>query len=514
MSFASGSLVHARGREWVVLPGSTPELTLVRPLGGSEDEATGILTSLETIHAASFSLPDPNDLGDFQSCKLLRDSLRLGFRSSAGPFRSFGQINIEPRPYQLVPLLVALKLDPVRLLIADGVGIGKTIEALMICRELLDRGEIRSLAVLCPPHLAEQWQREMREKFNIEAELVLASTVKRLTRDLGFNESLFLRYQFTIVSTDFVKSERNRNDFLRDAPEMVIVDEAHTCAEAGEGARHQRHRLLKELVQDPSRHCILVTATPHSGNEFAFRSLLSLLNREFANLPDDLTGSLHEHDRRKLAAHLVQRRRADIRDYLDESTPFPEAEQTEAAYALGPEYKKLVDKALRYARHTVADTNETNRFRQRVRWWSVLALLRALASSPAAAAATLRNRADLADDTTEAEVDHLGRQCVFDLVDEASESNDVTPAADWTREGDESDRGKLLTMAREAEALCGEGDKKMSKAMGLVKAFLQDGYSPIVFCRFIHTADYLAEGLRKLPGERRRCGFGDRGAFS
>jgi hypothetical protein len=501
MSFASGSLVHARGREWVVLPGSTSELILVRPLGGSEDEATGILTSLETVHSASFSLPDPNDLGDFRSCKLLRDSLRLGFRSSAGPFRSFGQINIEPRPYQLVPLLVALKLDPVRLLIADGVGIGKTIEALMICRELLDRGEIRSLAVLCPPHLAEQWQREMRQKFNIEAELVLASTVKRLTRDLGFNESLFLRYQFTIVSTDFIKSERNRNDFLRDAPEMVIVDEAHTCAEAGEGARHQRHRLLKELVQDESRHCVLVTATPHSGNEFAFRSLLSLLNGEFANLPDDLTGAHHEADRRKLAAHLVQRRRADIRDYLDESTPFPEAEQTEAAYRLGPEYKNLIDKALRYARQTVADTNETNPFRRRVRWWSVLALLRALASSPAAAAATLRNRADLADDTTEAEVDHLGRQCVFDLVDEATESNDVTPAADWTREGNESDRGKLLAMAREAETLCGEGDKKMIKAVALVKAFLQDGYSPIVFCRFIHTADYLAEELRKLLGK-------------
>src|ERR1700736_3802229 len=246
MNFASGSLVDARGREWVVLPGSTAELTLVRPLGGAEDESTGILTSLETVRPASFSLPDLNDLGDFQSCKLLRDSLRFGFRSSAGPFRSFGQINVEPRAYQLVPLLVALKLDPVRLLIADGVGIGKTIEALMIVRELIDRGEISSLAVLCPPHLAEQWQKEMRDKFNIEAELVLPSTVKRLNRDIGFNESLFLRYRFTIISTDFVKSERNRNDFLRDAPELVIVDEAHTCAEAVAGARQQRYRLLKD----------------------------------------------------------------------------------------------------------------------------------------------------------------------------------------------------------------------------------------------------------------------------
>ena len=501
MSFASGSLVHARGREWVVLPGSTSDLTLVRPLGGSEEEVTGILTSIETVRSASFSFPDPGDLGDFQSCKLLRDSLRLGFRSSAGPFRSFGQINIEPRPYQLVPLLVALKLDPIRLLIADGVGIGKTIEALMIARELLDRGEVRSLAVLCPPHLAEQWQEEMRKNFNIEAELVLASTVKRLTRDLGFNESLFLHHPFTIVSTDFVKSERNRNDFLRDAPELLVVDEAHNCAEAGEGARHQRYRLLKDLVQDASRHCILVTATPHSGNEFAFRSLLSLLDREFANLPEDLTGAHNEVIRRKLATHLVQRRRADIRDYLDETTPFPEAEQTEATYALTPEYKRLIEKALRYARQTVSDKNETNRFRQRVRWWSVLALLRSLASSPAAAAATLQNRADLADETPEAEIDEIGRQSIFDLIGEATESDDVPPSGDWTREGDENDRARLLAMAREAEMLRGGSDKKMIKAVTLVKAFLKDGYSPIVFCRFIPTADYLADELRKSLGK-------------
>ncbi len=73
---------------------------------------------------------------------------------------------MEPRPYQLVPLLMALKLDPVRLLIVDDVGIGKTIEACLIARELIDRGEVERLAVLCPPQLAEQWQTELEEKFH------------------------------------------------------------------------------------------------------------------------------------------------------------------------------------------------------------------------------------------------------------------------------------------------------------------------------------------------------------
>ena len=81
--------------------------------------------------------------------QMLRDAARLSTRAAAGPFRSFGRIAVEPRPYQLVPLMMALKLDPVRLLIADDVGIGKTIEAAVIARELLDRGEIKRMAVLC-----------------------------------------------------------------------------------------------------------------------------------------------------------------------------------------------------------------------------------------------------------------------------------------------------------------------------------------------------------------------------
>ena len=138
MTFAVGSLVRARGREWVVLPDSGADLLMLRPLGGADDEVTGIYLPLESVEPARFDLPDPTDVGDFRSARLLRDAVRLGFRASAGPFRSFARIAVEPRPYQLVPLLMALRLDPVRLLVADDVGIGKTIEAAVIARELLD----------------------------------------------------------------------------------------------------------------------------------------------------------------------------------------------------------------------------------------------------------------------------------------------------------------------------------------------------------------------------------------
>jgi hypothetical protein len=222
-----------------------------------------------------------------------------------------------------------------------------------------------------------------------------------LERGLPLGQSLFEHHPFVIVSLDFIKSDRRRDEFLRTCPELVIVDEAHTCAWSGEGrsTRHQRHQLVSGLTTDPNRHIILVTATPHSGKEDAFRSLLALLNPDFAALPADLTGPTNEVHRRRLAAQFVQRRRADIRHFLQADTPFPDREEKEQTYRLTDDYRKLFDRVLEYAREVVT---ESNGHRQRVQWWSVLALLRALASSPAAAAATLRTRAATLDtETTE-----------------------------------------------------------------------------------------------------------------
>jgi superfamily II DNA or RNA helicase len=503
MTFASGALVRARGREWVVLPESNDEFLLLRPLGGTEEEIAGVHLALEKVEPATFGLPDPTLVGDYRSAKLLRSAVRLGFRSSAGPFRSFGNLAVEPRPYQIVPLLVALKLDPVRVLIADDVGIGKTIEASLIARELIDRGEVQRLAVLCPPPLAEQWQGELASKFNIKAELVLPGTAARLERGTSLGQSLFDRYPYVIVSTDYIKSDRRREEFLRTCPELVIVDEAHTCAfgQAGRG-RHQRFQLISGLAQNPKRHMILVTATPHSGNEEAFRSLLTFLDPSFAELPDDLSGPEKLQHRRRLAEHFIQRRRADIRAYLDAETKFPDREEKEESYRLTPEYKSLFERALAYARESILDESG-KQYRQRVRWWSALALLRSLASSPAAAAATLRNRALGADVEEPTEVDALGRRAVMDMVeDEASEGTDVAPGSDISEltQDAPSNHRRLLDMARQAEALKGDKDAKLVKASQLIKTLVADGFSPIVFCRFIPTAEYLAEELRqRLP---------------
>ncbi|MCW5863511.1 MAG: DEAD/DEAH box helicase [Anaerolineae bacterium] len=500
MQYAVGSLVKARGREWVVLPESTDDFLILRPLGGTDQEIAGIHVALEAgdIGPATFDYPDPARVGDFRSGRLLRDAVRLGFRSSAGPFRSFARLNVEPRPYQLAPLLMALQLDPVRLLIADDVGIGKTVEAGLVARELLDRGEVRRLAVLCPPHLAEQWQKELADKFNIQAELVLSSTVGRLERHTAVGQSLFDLYPFVIVSTEYIKSSRRRDDFIRACPELVIVDEAHGVAFAKDrrSGRHLRHQLVRALSDDPTRHLLLVTATPHSGDEGAFRSLLALLRPEFDRLPADLTGEANEKHRREVARHLIQRRRADIREYM-EQTVFPAREEAEETYSLSPDYLRLFNTVLEYAHERILDTTGSRQV-QRVRWWSALALLRSLASSPAAAAATLRSRSGTADAATAEDADELGERTVLDLEDaESSEFIDVPPGGQEGEDAPRPQRERLLDYARRADRLAGpDQDLKLRKAIALVRRLLDDGFQPILFCRFIPTAEYVADHLR------------------
>ena len=180
--YAPGALVSARGRDWVVLPPEEPNVIRLRPVDGVDTEAIGIYGKLEpgAVEPSTYSPPDPAKAGDFTGGLLLRDALRLSLRSGAGPFRSMGKLSVAPRPYQFVPLIMALKQNTVRLLIADDVGVGKTIEAGMIARELLDRGVIRRIGVICAPHLCEQWEEELRTKFNIETAVIQSSKIGRL----------------------------------------------------------------------------------------------------------------------------------------------------------------------------------------------------------------------------------------------------------------------------------------------------------------------------------------------
>lgn len=501
-SFAPGALVRARGRDWVVIPADGDGIVRLRPVDGTDDEAMGIVASLEpsAVEQAHYSLPDPAVAGDFAGALLLRDAVRLSLRSGAGPFRSIGRLSVTPRPYQFVPLIMALRQDPVRMLIADDVGVGKTIEAGMIARELLDRGAVRRIAVVCAPHLCEQWEQELREKFNIEAQVVQPSRIAQLERGLPRGDlSIFRYYRHLVVSIDFIKTHRYRRIFLDNVADLVIVDEAHTAARPrGDRGRsqHQRYELLRQLAGIPGKHLILATATPHSGIEESFRSLLGLLDPSF-DVPED-----RELPRTELVPHVVQRRRADLERWLGAETPFPLRQSLERTYSMSPAYQALFEDVRAYCSESVMATTGLRAQQQRVRYWAAIAILRCVLSSPAAAEAMLKNRAS--DDPTgraEDDAEDIFSAQVLDSDDE-EEAPDYTPTAPLQEAAEtltDAEWRRLDRFLKTARALAGvEHDRKLAELHATIRDLLTEGHSPIVYCRFIATANYVAEQLQKL----------------
>ena len=257
-------------------------------LSGTEGDRIVVLPELEPTPPTltTFVPPDPDVTGTSAEAALLVDALRLALRRGAGPFRSAGRIAFQPRAYQLVHLIMTLRQEKVRLLIADDVGLGKTIEAGLTLREMMDRGEVTRAAILCPPHLVEQWVEELVLKFDLYATAVPAATAPRLERGLPINESLFEVHTLTVISLDYIKTDSRRSDFRRKCPPFVIVDEAHACVGAFGTARSsatQRYRLLADLAEDVGRHIVLLTAAPHSGDTDAFNNLVGLINSSFTS---------------------------------------------------------------------------------------------------------------------------------------------------------------------------------------------------------------------------------------
>ena len=519
-TYTPGSIVACRDRQWIVLPSDLEDIIRLRPLSGTEAETCGIFIDLEDefnkINSAKFPLPDWQNIQDHTAGKLLLNAAKLSLRNGANSFRCLGRLSVTPRPYQIVPLLMALRLETIRLLIADDVGIGKTIEAGLIAREMLDRGEIKRLGILCPPALCDQWQKELKQKFNIDAVVIRSGTVAKLERNLPSNSShIFSYYPHVIVSLDYAKSDRRRSSFLAHCPDLVIVDEAHTASNrksASPGVspgvydgrdetgttKQQRYQLVKQISEKQDRHLVLLTATPHSGISQSFLSLLGLINPEFADLDLD---NLPEPQRKELARHFVQRRRADVRQWMDKETPFPERESLESAYQLSPEYRKLFEQVYNLARGLIKEENNSLSYAQkRGRYWSALAIIRCVMSSPAAAVATLsRQLGKIKTTEVVGELDEeLSATYVYDET-ETEKAIDINPTSvieQVQQTYSESQKRKLREFVKQAEQLKGKQDIKLQQVIGLVRDLLEEGYKPIIWCRYIATANYVAEVLK------------------
>jgi len=348
-----GQVVRCRDRIWAVNavePSSLPPDVVAgtRPhhlvqMASLEDDGFGdeltVLWELEpgtrVIPHQELPRPDLGHLDPPERLDAFLDAVRWGAVATAdakalqAPFRS--GITIED--YQLDPVVRALAMPRANLLIADDVGLGKTIEAGLVVQELLLRHRARTVLVVCPAGLCVKWQEEMRDRFGLEFRIVNTDAVRQLRRDRGVGANAFTSFPRLIVSIDWLKDTRAQSlldevltgvDHRRTPRtfDLLIVDEVHSAAPSGRG-RYAVDSLRTKAIQRLAPHCehrLFLSATPHNGYRESFTALLELLDpQRFARGVDPSP--------EQLARVLVRRLKRELRDELppnpDGSPRFP-----------------------------------------------------------------------------------------------------------------------------------------------------------------------------------------------
>jgi superfamily II DNA or RNA helicase len=301
MEVSVGIKVSARGLEW--------DVTEVESLGPQQRVRLscrdGDLAGLEwevLYPAEALSIvqtdPRPDEAGPLDAWRRYHIA-RLLERIPGVPAPP-GRIAIEA--YQRVPLLRALDMVRPRLLLADGVGLGKTIQAGLIAAELLVRRRAHRILIVCPPGpLLRQWQQEMHIRFGLNfIPIVDAPSLREARRGLELGGNPFDATALCLTSIDFAKSDRVLAELERVAWDLVIIDEAHHCV----GDENQRRRLA-EVLADKSDGLLLLTATPHDGHDPHFSSLMALLDPSLVDAAGRLVGSAYRrHIVRRLKSHI------------------------------------------------------------------------------------------------------------------------------------------------------------------------------------------------------------------
>lgn len=345
-----GQLVEVRGQRYVVTNvdrsnlepdplslDKAPAQHLVELSSLAEDGLGEELSVIWEIEPGArvferIELPEPTGFDDPARLDAFITAVRWGAIQSVdaanlhAPFRA----GISVVDYQLDPVVRALQMPRANLLIADDVGLGKTIEAGLVAQELILRQRVRSILVVCPASLLVKWRDEMLEKFGLEFRIVDSELMRDLRRRRGIHANPWTHFPRLITSIDYLKRERPMRLFRECLPgpnepawprrfDLLIVDEAHNVAPSGRGryATDSDRTLAIRTLAPHFEHRLFLTATPHNGYSESFSALLNLLDdQRFAPPP-------FKPDEKQLKTVMVHRLKSEIVN-PDGTPKFPE----------------------------------------------------------------------------------------------------------------------------------------------------------------------------------------------
>ena len=419
------------------------------------------------------------------------------------------QSSVVPLPHQLYALNRAMSRDRIRYLLADEVGLGKTIEAGLILRELKLRGMVRRVLVVAPKGLVRQWQAEMRLHFGEHFRFIEASELAafRQWRDngalsvSGADDNLWRMHDQVIVSLDSVKPVEGRRgwsleqlatynrerfeDLISAGWDLVIIDESHRLG--GSTSQVARYKLGAALAE-AAPYLLLLSATPHQGKTDQFMRLMQLLDREA--FPDE--GSINRDRVHPFVIRTEKRAAIDAEGqplFKPRSTRLQAVAWQDRHAAQQRLYEAITD----YVRHGY---NQAMAAKQRHIGFLMILMQRLVTSSTAAIRATLEKRQALLDaPQAQANLFEAVDPDEWAELDGQSQLDIALQASGWEREKSEVEM--LLDLARETER---QGtDAKAEALLELIYRLQQEENDPqlkvLVFTEFVPTQAMLAEFL-------------------
>lgn len=529
-----GQIVQVRNRRYAVVdvvPGNRSNTdivanqaqTLVR-LTSVEDDGIGeVLSVIWEIEpgAQVFSrgtLPEPVKFDSPGRFDAFMNAVRWGVISAArskelqSPFRA--AIDIED--YQLEPLVRAMQMPRVNLLIADDVGLGKTIESGLIAYELLLRHRIRRILVVCPSSLQVQWHDQMRDKFGLDFKIVNGDLMKELRRSRGLHVNPWNHFPRLITSIDYLKRERPMRLFEETLPgqdedifprryDLLIVDEAHNVAPPRTGryaTDSQRTRAIRTLVPH-FEHRLFLTATPHNGYSESFTALLELLD-------DQRFARGVEIESKQVRSIMIRRLKTEILHKVSGKPRFAKRVLVPLEIEYADEERKAHAELKEYTKLRRKGGSAT----ERVAVEFVLKLLKKrLFSSPAAFASTLEKHANSAgkqfgqstrskrivtDSILQKHMDRLEED--FGDDDELHQATDeaVEVAGTFFRDLTEEEEQLIQSLKEYGHRAAAIADSKAKKLIDWIKEELQsDGdwneHRVLIFTEYRDTQKWLLD---------------------
>ena len=513
-----------------IVPSQTVELVAVEQSGPTSvsvyfRRADGVLGERVLYRAdeATLSMPTEQRLwpfdGDGRLLKLVSEAYRIRLGHLFDPLLAVHTSLIEPLPHQITAVYEELLTrQPLRFLLADDPGAGKTIMAGLLIRELIVRGDVRRCLICAPGNLTEQWQDELGAKFQLDFRIVTRDMIEasRSGNPFAENDRLIVRLD-QISRNEDIQGRLAQTDW-----DLVVCDEAHKMSATyfGNKLEETKRYKLGKLLGQLARHLLLMTATPHNGKDDDFDLFMKLLD------PDRFEGRAREGARRSDVGDLMRRMIKERLLKFDGTRLFPERKATTVDYALSPEEQALYENVTTYVRTQFNKIDELEHGgRKSAIGFALTILQRRLASSPAAIYHSIRRRREkLEDRLKEEETRPEGGLQLPDFNYDINLDEDLEDAPDSEVEAIEAELVDHATAAKtvaqlqeeidilrglQAQAqrvLHSRKDNKWRQLLSLLQDTPEmknaDGAARklVIFTEHRDTLDYLTDNLNRVIG--------------